>query len=103
MSRNEDTLKRLPETTWNRYGDTLEALKRRYKPDSKCELYAVQFRTYRKCKTESWPDFAEDLQKLADQAFTYLQEEAKKICHLLATLTRLQIHKGDAIMPKDFE
>ena len=79
MSRDEAALEGLPEATRSRYGDTLAALKRRFEPDSKRELYAVEFQTRRKCKTEGWPDFAEDLQKLANRAYSYLQEEAKEM------------------------
>ena len=77
--RAQTALKRIPEATWRSYSDTLAALKRRFEPDSKRELYAVEFQTRRKCKTEGWPDFAEDLQKLADWVYSYLQEEAKEM------------------------
>ena len=51
----------------------------------------------RKCKTESWPDFAEDLQKLADRAYSYLQEEAKEkmsLSRYLDQITDPQISFG---------
>ena len=87
--RAQTALKRIPEATRRSYSDTLAALKRRFEPDSKRELYAVEFQTRRKCKTESWPDFAEDLQKLADRAYSYLQEEAKEKMSLARYLDQI--------------
>ena len=77
--RTQTALKRIPEATRRSYSDTLATLKRRFEPDSKRGSYAAEFQTRRKCKTEGWPDFAEDLQKLADWAYSYLQEEAKEM------------------------
>ena len=76
--RAQTALKRLPEATRESYADTLAALKRRFEPESKRELYIAEFQARRKGKTESWADFAEDLRKLADRAYNDLQEEAKE-------------------------
>ena len=95
--RAQNASKRIPEATRRSYSDTLAALKRRFEPDSKRELYAAEFQTRRKCRTESWPDFAEDLQKLADRAYSYLQEEAKEkmsLARYLDQITDPQISFG---------
>ena len=68
----------MPEATLGSYANTLAALKWRFKPESKRELYSAEFQAHRKGKTESWADFAEDLRKLADRAYNDLQEEAKE-------------------------
>ena len=97
IGRAQTALKRIPEGIRKSYSDTLAALKRRFEPDSKHELYATEFQTRRKCKTESWPDFAEDLQKLADRAYSYLQEEAKEkmsLARYLDQITDPQISFG---------
>ena len=70
INRAQTAFKWIPEATRRNYSDTLAALKRRFQPDSKRELYAAEFQTRRKCKTESWPDFAEDQQKLAHRLST---------------------------------
>ena len=82
-------LRQLPEATQRSYSDTLATLRRRFKLDSKHELYAAEFQTHKKCKTESWPDFVEDLQKLADRAYSYLQEEAKEKMSLACYLDQI--------------
>ena len=97
IGRAQTALKRIPEATRRSYSDTLAALKRRFEPDSKRELYTAEFQTRRKCKTESWPDFVEDLQKLADRAYSYLQEEAKEkmsLSRYLDQITDPQISFG---------
>ena len=63
-------LKRLPEDTRRSYANTLAALKRRFEPDSKRELYIAKFQARRKGKSETWADFAEDLRRLADRAYS---------------------------------
>ena len=70
IGRAQIALKWILEATQRSYSDTLAALK--------CELCGAEFQMRRKSKTESWPDFAEDLQKLADRTCSHLQEEAKE-------------------------
>ena len=52
------------------------ALRKRFEPDSKRELYAAEFHSRKCCQTESWGDLADDLRILADRAFPELQDEA---------------------------
>ena len=87
--RAQTALKRQPEATRNSYADTLAALKRRFEPESKRELYVAEFQTRRKGKAESWADFAEDLRKLADRAYNDLQEEAKEKLSLTRYLDQI--------------
>ena len=50
--------------------DTFEhALKERFEPSSKRDLYLAEFSTRRRRPTESWTDFAEDLRSLASKAY----------------------------------
>lgn len=58
-------------------------------PESKRELYAAEFQTRRKGKTESWADFAEDLRRLADRAHSDLQEEAREKLSLTRYLNQI--------------
>ena len=41
-------------------------------------MYATEFQTRKKGKTESWADFAEELQRLADRAHADLEEAARE-------------------------
>ena len=67
----------------------MAALKKRFEPESKRELYAAEFQTRRKGKTESWADFAEDLRRLADRTHSDLQEEAREKLSLTRYLDQI--------------
>ena len=58
------------------YERVKEALCKRFKPESKQELYSVQFQSKKRQPDEHWADFADNLWVLADRAFPELQEEA---------------------------
>ena len=66
-----------------------KALRERFDLDSRRELYAVELNTRRKRKDEAWPDFAEDLRRLADKAYPDLQEEAREYLALNSYLSQL--------------
>ena len=78
-----------PEAATRSYRDTLAALKRQFESESKRELYVAEFQMRRKCKAESWADFTEDLRKLADRAYSDLQEEAKEKLSLTRYLDQI--------------
>ena len=69
---------RLPHVTQQTYATVKGALRERFEPDSKCELYKVQFESRRKQREESWADFSDDLMVLVSKAFPNLQEEARE-------------------------
>ena len=72
--RAHTAFKRFAVTT---YSDAVEALRKRFEPESKRELHNVEFQTRRKDKKEGWADFAEDLRTLADKAYPDLPVEAR--------------------------
>ena len=82
-------MKRLLDATRRSYNETLAALKKRFEPESKRELYAAEFQTRRKGKTESWADFAEDLRRLADRAHADLEEAAREKLSLTRYLDQI--------------
>ena len=82
-------MKRLLDATRRSYNETLAALKKRFEPESKRELYAAEFQTRRKGKTESWADFAEDLWRLADRAHADLEEAAREKLFLTRYLSQI--------------
>ena len=69
---------RLPHVTRQTYAADKGALRERFEPDSKRELYKVQFESRRKKSEESWADFSDDLMVLVNKAFPNLQEEAQE-------------------------
>lgn len=85
----QTAFKRLPQATRESYADSLAALKKRFEPESKRELYAAEFQTRRQGKTESWADFTEDLRRLADRAHSDLQEEAREKLSLTSYLDQI--------------
>ena len=64
--------------TQQTYAAVKGALYERFKPDSKRELYKVQFESRRKQSGESWADFGDNLMVLVNKAFPRLQEEARE-------------------------
>ena len=69
---------------------SMDALKKRFEPDSKRELYLAELQARSKQRSEGWPEFAEDIRLLADRAYPNLQDEAREqICltHFLGQIT----------------
>ena len=59
------------------YGTVKAALRKRFEPDSRRNLYVVEFQTRKRGSGEAWEELADALRLLADKAF-HLQDEAKK-------------------------
>ena len=64
--------------TQQTYATVKGALRGRFEPDSKRELYKVQFESRKKRTEENWADFGDDLMVLVNKAFPNLQEEAQE-------------------------
>ena len=79
----------LTEESRGSYSRAKKALRERFDPDSRRELYAVELNTRRKRKGEGWADFAEDLQHLVDKAYLDLQQEAREYLALTSYLGQL--------------
>ena len=52
-------------------------------------MYLAEFQTRRKTKTESWPEFGEDLLALVDKAYPSLDDEARQQLALQKYLSQL--------------
>ena len=76
--RAQTAWKRLSTEAKATYGGAKAALRQRFEPDSKRELYAAEFHARKRKPSESWGDLADDLRILADRAFPELQEEARE-------------------------
>ena len=68
----------LPHVTQQTYAEVKGALREHFEPDSKRELYKVQFESRKKQAEENWADFGDDLMVLVNKAFPNLQEEARE-------------------------
>ena len=56
--------KKFPVTARASFKNAVKALQERFEPGSRRDLYLAEFQTRRKSKTESWPEFGEDLRLL---------------------------------------
>lgn len=95
--RAQTAYKQLSETARASYADCKKALRERYEPESKKELYLAEFQARRKRRDEDWAAYAEDLRLLADKAFPALQPEAKEqlsLTHYLGQIENQQIAFG---------
>ena len=77
MGRAQAAYKQLkPEVRKGSFDDLMEAMRQRFEPDSRCELYA-KFQMRRKRKTESWANVGNDIRVLADKAFPKLGADGR--------------------------
>ena len=81
--------KKFPVTARSSFGKAVKALQDRFEPESRKDLYLAEFQTRVKTRTESWPDFGEDLQILVDKAYPSLDSEARQQLALQCYLSQL--------------
>jgi len=74
----------------NDYNSALIALRRRFEPESRRDLYAAEFQTRGRKPNESWGELADNLRSLADKAFPDLDEAAKEKLSVDRYLTLLE-------------
>ena len=90
-------LTRLPNNANESYASLKAALKERFEPSSKQEVYKAEFESRRKRSAESWGDFGDELLQLVDKAFPALQSEAKEqlaLSRYLDQLTPMEVSFG---------
>ena len=69
---------RLPEESKGSYPLAKAALRNRFEPESRKDLYAAEFQTRSKRRDETWGDLADNLRTFAERAFPDLNERAKE-------------------------
>jgi len=70
--------RRLSTETKAQYSTAKAALKKRFEPDSRRELYMAEFQTRTRRQGESWEELADNIRLLADKAFPELEDKAKE-------------------------
>ena len=70
--------KKFSVTTRSSFERAVKALRDRFEPESRKDLYLAEFQTHVKRRTESWPDFGEDLRTLVDKAYPSLDDDARQ-------------------------
>ena len=87
--RAQTAFQRLSETASASYAEAKKALKERFEPASRKNLYQAEFQTRRKKRTEGWAEYAEDLKTIVDKAYPDLQDEAREQMALTHYLTQI--------------
>eukprot|EP00731_Ephydatia_muelleri_P014410 Em0008g130a len=73
------------------YGECVKALKKRFAPDSRKDLYVAELNTRTKRREEDWASFGDSLRVLSDRASQTLRTSAGTLspksifCHRLTT------------------
>ena len=79
MARALNVYKKFPVTAQASFKKAIKALQEWFEPGSRRDLYLAKFQTRHKVKTESWPEFVEDLVALVDKAYPLLDDEAQQV------------------------
>ena len=74
----QTAFRRLPDDVKADYGTCVEALQRRFNPDSKRQLYMVELNARTKRRDEDWAAFGDAVRVLADKANPELAENARE-------------------------
>ena len=94
VGRAATAFKRVPEPARGSFADCIEALRERFDPSSKRELYLAELFGRKKRRGEDWATIAEDLKTLVDKAYPELQDDAKEqlaLTHYLGQLEQQQL------------
>ena len=89
IGRAQIALRSLPAETVGSYTALREALRRRFEPESKRDLYAAEFHVRQKQAAEDWATFGEDLKALIDKAFPGMEAAARERLAVDRFLTQL--------------
>lgn len=82
---------KLPADVRNKYGECVKALKQRFEPDSKKQLYVAELHTRERHRDEDWASYGDALRVLADKAYSDLEEKARE----RLALTQFLAHIGN--------
>ncbi len=74
--QSSDGVEATPSELQGTYASAKEALRQRFEPESKRELYAAEFRA--RTRSESWGDLSDALRLLVDRPFPDLEDAARE-------------------------
>ena len=89
IGRAKTAFQRLPNETKASFADSMTALKKRFDPPGRQARYQSEFHTRKKKATESWAEYAEDLETLAEKAFLNLGQDGREQLALARYLDQL--------------
>ena len=79
--------RRLSNEARAQYSTAEAALRKRFEPDSKREVYVAEFHTRKRYPGERWEELADNMRLLADKAFPDLDDRAREQLSLDRYLT----------------
>ena len=88
--RAATAMRRLAEDDRASYATICAALKNRFEPECRKEVFMAEFQTKKKRRSEDWASFAEDLKNLVEKAYPTLQAEAQELLALNNLSARLE-------------
>lgn len=95
--RARTAFQRLPAASKASYEVAKKALRERFEPSSKKELYLAELQCRSKKRSEGWAEFAEDVRLLTDKAYPLLDDNAREqlaLTHYMGQLSNPQIALG---------
>ncbi|KAL5479364.1 hypothetical protein EMCRGX_G022878 [Ephydatia muelleri] len=81
---------KLPQDVRENYAECVKALKQRFDPDSRRELYVAELHTRARRKEEDWASYGDVLRTLADKTYGDLEEKARERLALTQFLTHIE-------------
>ena len=69
---------KLPDAARDDYGECVKALKKRFVPDSRKDLYVAELQTRTKRREEDWASFGDSLRILSDRAYPDFEDKARE-------------------------
>ena len=95
--RAATAMRRLPDDDRETFAKLTAALKKRFEPECRKEVYVAEFHARRRKRTVDWASFAEDLKTLVEKAYPTLQAEAQELLalnHFLSQISDPQLSFG---------
>lgn len=87
--RAQTAFRRFPDEAQRDYRAAVKALRERFEPPAKKDMYAAELQVRRKEKSETWGDFGDAIKTLVDRAFPSLEPAAKEVIALNHYLSHL--------------
>ena len=88
--RAATAMRRLSDTDKASFDTICAALKKRFEPECRKEVYMAEFQAKKKRRNEDWASFGEDLKTLVEKAYPSLQAEAQELLALNQLLSQIE-------------
>ena len=86
----QTVFRKLPQDVRENYAECVKALKQRFDPDSRRELYVAELHTRARRKEEDWASYGDVLRTLADKTYGDLEEIARERLALTQFLAHIE-------------